>query len=340
MFCSLFMPLNLSACPIGGQLRELAPDVLLANDYVIYKYTFRLAHAIPRLLDDEEADAVKTKLAKGSRIHQLLGSVRSTMPAQRGRGVQSIVVGGRLLNALVESAQPMMLKDLAAAADVPPAQAHAYLRSFREIGLIEQDANGGRYQLGPFALQLGLVRLSTFNPLRWIDQAALDFSLKWGCLVSVAVWGNAGPTVVQVHEGPREMNINVRPGRSYSLIDVAVGRVFGAFLPRDAVEPQIREELQEGTRHAERGTPDTFEEWLAIADTIRRNGYAAAENSPSPGINAICAPVFDHNGLLQYAFNVVGFARRVDSRVTSPIVKDLLGVTRGISVQLGKRLHD
>ena len=42
-----------------------------------------------------------------------------------GRGVQSIEVGARLLNALVTEGEPMMLKDLAKQAGIAPAQAHA-----------------------------------------------------------------------------------------------------------------------------------------------------------------------------------------------------------------------
>jgi DNA-binding IclR family transcriptional regulator len=266
-------------------------------------------------------------------------TIEANTVAPKGRGIHSVVVGGRLLQVLVATAQPMTLKDLAAAAKVHPAQAHAYLRSFREIGLIEQDASTGRYQLGPFALELGLVRIATFNPLRWIDKVAYDFSLRWGCLVSIAVWANAGPTAVQVHQGPREMNVNVRPGRTYPLIDVTVGRVFAAFLPLESVEAQIRTELREGVRHPGRGTPDTFEEWMEIAAIARQKGYVAIENSPAYGMNSAAAPIFDHNSLVQYAFHAVGFARRLPVEEGSPIILDLLRVTSEVSAQLGQRLQ-
>jgi len=41
--------------------------------------------------------------------------------------VQSIETGGRLLSVLAAQAESMMLRDLAAAAGLAPAQAHAYL---------------------------------------------------------------------------------------------------------------------------------------------------------------------------------------------------------------------
>ena len=49
-------------------------------------------------------------------------------------GVQSIEVGASLLRALVNSSKAMMLRDLAAAAKMPPAKAHRYLVSFMRMG--------------------------------------------------------------------------------------------------------------------------------------------------------------------------------------------------------------
>ena len=64
------------------------------------------------------------------------------------RGIQSIDVGGRLLQAIARSDGAMMLKEMAEAADMPAAKAHAYLVSFCKLGLMEQDPVTGRYDLG------------------------------------------------------------------------------------------------------------------------------------------------------------------------------------------------
>ena len=82
------------------------------------------------------------------------------------RGIQSIEVGGRLLLALAGHGRPMALKDLALAADMAPAKAHPYLVSFGKLGLIAQDSASGHYGLGPLAMQLGLISLQQFDPVR------------------------------------------------------------------------------------------------------------------------------------------------------------------------------
>ena len=73
-------------------------------------------------------------------------------------GVQSFEVGAAVLRAVVRGQQRLMtLKDVAAAAEMPPSKAHRYLVSLIRTGLIEQDPLTSRYKLGPFALDIGLV---------------------------------------------------------------------------------------------------------------------------------------------------------------------------------------
>jgi DNA-binding IclR family transcriptional regulator len=254
-----------------------------------------------------------------------------------GRGVQSIEVGGRLLQALVQAGQPMMLRDIASGADVTPAQAHAYLVSFRKLGLVEQDAATGRYQLGPFALQLGLARMRAFNPLRFAGEAAARLSAELGLMVTVTVWGSFGPTIVQVHEAADQVHVNLRAGAVYSLTGTATGRVFGAFLPATALAPRLEEELAEGSRRQRIGALATRERFDLEVTLVRGQGYAVAEGSPIPGINGLAAPVFDHTGQLQLVITLIGPTGVVRTGAGSAEVAALLDFTQRLSSQLGHR---
>ena len=86
-------------------------------------------------------------------------------------GIQSIEVGFRLLEVLTHTTGPMMLRDLARAAPMNPAKAHRYLVSFARLGLVTQTPEG-RYDLGPFALEMGLVSLNRQDPMRRARPAA------------------------------------------------------------------------------------------------------------------------------------------------------------------------
>jgi len=254
--------------------------------------------------------------------------------ASESRGVQSIEVGGRILGALASAGRPLMLRDVAAMADVAPAQAHAYLVSFRKIGLVEQDAQSGLYRVGPFALQLGLARLRAVDALRLTGAAVAGFAEDINLMVTVTVWGSFGPTIVQVLEGTRQVHVNLRAGAVYSLTGTATGLVFGAFLPKATVQAHlasVRGEDHTGRIGAE---ADDAAFGRAIVD-VRRRGYAVAKGSPIPGVNALGTPVFDHSGQLQLAVTVIGPAASVDIAPESALARRLLAFTGDLSRQLG-----
>src|SRR3981081_1611952 len=81
------------------------------------------------------------------------------------QGIQSIEVGNELLVVLAAASRPLTLKALAAGARMSPPKAHRYLVSYTRLGLVEQEADTGRYGLGEFALRLGLAALGRLDPV-------------------------------------------------------------------------------------------------------------------------------------------------------------------------------
>ena len=151
--------------------------------------------------------------------------------------------------ALVEEVEPMMLKDLAQVAGFAPAQAHAYLVSFRKTGLVEQDADTGRYRLGRFALDLGITSMRATDPMALAGDAITELSERTALHVALVVWGSFGPTVVSVKESGGQLNMNTRPGTVYSMAGTASGRIFTAFLPDAIVRDAIASEKRERAGH-------------------------------------------------------------------------------------------
>lgn len=250
-----------------------------------------------------------------------------------GRGVQSIEVGARLLSVLVTEGEPMMLKDLARQAGIAPAQAHAYLVSFRKQGLIEQEAQAGRYRLGPFALELGITRMRSFDPLRMATEGAINLASKTGLTVAVVVWGSFGPTVIQVHESSDQVNMNTRAGTVYSLSGTASGRVFAAFMPEGLIREFLKTERKEDNLTQRIGKSQFLSK--TTLSEIRRAGYATIEDRPVPTVGAISAPVFDHVGQMQFALTLIGPERVLDYSTESPFVEALLTATGALSYNLG-----
>lgn len=81
-----------------------------------------------------------------------------TTSEKKQRGIQSVEVGGRLLQALARQREPLGLTELAGEAQLSSAQAHTYLVSLTRLGLVKRDALTGNYEPGPLSLRLGLMR--------------------------------------------------------------------------------------------------------------------------------------------------------------------------------------
>jgi DNA-binding IclR family transcriptional regulator len=242
------------------------------------------------------------------------------------RGIQSVEVGGQLLIALAHHGRPLALKDLAQAAGMPAAKAHPYLVSFIKIGLVAQEADGGRYGLGPLALQLGLISLQQYEPVRLATPHIEALAQRLGHTVAIAVWGNRGPTVVRVAEAPNPVHISMRHGTVMSLRGTASGRVFAAHLPRAVVRSALAEAGERATLDA------AFETGL---EQVRREGIASTRDAVVPGVGALAVPVFDDQRHIALCLIVLGPSESLDLRLDGTVAEALRAVAEALSRQLG-----
>lgn len=253
----------------------------------------------------------------------------------RSRGVQSVEIAGRILEALMRAGRAAMLRDLAAGAAITPAQAHAYLVSLRKLGLVEQDGASGRYRLGPFALRLGLARLRGLDPLRMAAETIGQISDRLDLMVAITVWGDHGPTVVQVHEAATQVHANVRAGTLFSLTGTATGWVFAAFAAPALIEDMIAAELANPAHSQRVAAGMRLEDVRRMVARVREVGYATTAGAPVPGVSAISAPVFDHGGQIQLAVTAMGPSGLVDLSPESPQLAALRAYAGELSGQLG-----
>lgn len=226
--------------------------------------------------------------------------------ASEARGIQSIDVGGRVLAVLAKWAGPVMLRDLALATELPPAQVHAYLTSFRRIGLVEQDQQSGQYSMGSFALRLGLSRIRSVPGLAAASRALAPLSEETGLMTVIVVWGPRGPTVIQVQDGTEPLNLNIRIGTLFSVVGSASGWLFACFGKQEAINETARAELDGGKIIVNSTIKDLKANFEVEVAATRKRGYSVSSGVSVPGINAASAPVFDENGELLLGVTMVG----------------------------------
>jgi DNA-binding IclR family transcriptional regulator len=255
------------------------------------------------------------------------------------QGIQSIEVGVPLLRVLADHGAPMMLRDLAKAAAMPAAKAHRYLVSFVRTGLVTQDATSGRYDLGHFALDLGLASLARLDAVRVATPVLDALSQEIGETVALAVWGNMGPTIVRWVESRRPVTVNLRTGAVMPLLNSAIGLCFVAFLESPLLQRQIDEELLINARGEDTRAPITRAQLDALTAEAREHGMSRVVGSLIPGINAFSAPVFNHDGKMALAITGLGPAGLLPPNWNGSIPKAIRAAARAISCQLGWHAH-
>jgi DNA-binding IclR family transcriptional regulator len=253
--------------------------------------------------------------------------------AKLQQGIQSIEVGARILQVLAQASRPQMLRDLAAAAQMPAAKAHRYLVSFARMGLVEQQADTGLYDLGSFALELGLGALARLEPVTIAGPALAELREETGQTVALAVWANHGPTIVRWLGADTPVSASLRVGAVMPLTRSATGGAFLGFLPTETTQPWVKKELSD---HARQGlTPTTREEVDHLIAQTRRRGFARTSEF-IPGISGMAAPVFEHTGAMALALVALGYSKPFDAAFDA-ISAAVLRKAESLSRRLGFR---
>lgn len=253
-------------------------------------------------------------------------------PVRTGSGVQALETGLTVLDAFADVVRPMMLKEIALAADMHPAKVHRYLASFVKRGYVEQDAQG-RYSLGRGALRIGLASLASLDAVRLAAPLLDELSNALGETVLAAVWGNRGPTVVQWRDSPRPVMVNVRPGSVLPLLSSATGRVFAAFMEAHLTAALIDEELKE---RAEAGVyPSNAREVGELLAGVRAQYLGRVTGDVLPGVDSVSAPVFDYDSRMVLAVSALGNSSRFDSDPAGHIAAAVRQTAQALSRRLG-----
>ena len=258
-----------------------------------------------------------------------------TKVSDERQGIQSIEVGFRLLDILATTSRPMMLRDIAKGAGMPAAKAHRYMVSFMRIGLVEQDRASGRYDLGSYALQLGLSGLGRLDPVRLAGPILEELCEEIEETVALGVWGNRGATIVRIVDAGGPVTITLRAGTVLPLCSSSTGLVFSAFYRRPFMKTCLDDELHQPSKANKTSITNTKRQFERHLTETRQQGLARATGSLTPGINGFSAPVYDHSGTMIAAITSLGSAGDFNAEWDSPVAKAMLIASLKLSKRVG-----
>lgn len=260
----------------------------------------------------------------------------SASATRQQRGIQSVEVGARLLQALAAARRPVALAELALAAELPAAQAYTYLVSFSRIGMVKRDPLSGNYEAGPLALRLGLLSLQQTPAYQAAVPLVATLAQQLGYSVAVCMAGARGPTIVRYQHAGLPLHVNLHIGSVMALENTSTGLLFCAYATpeqRQAMQAAQQGDLQTAPLSpTQRQQLQQQEQRLA---EIRQHGMARSVNTPSPGVSSLCAPVFDQHRQLCLALTVIGASSSLDVAWDGAAAVALQRCAADISAALG-----
>jgi DNA-binding IclR family transcriptional regulator len=247
--------------------------------------------------------------------------------------IRSVARAGRVLKELAAGPPRLGVTELSERLAMPKATVYGLLRALESEGLVERDAETGRYRLGPAVLQLGNAYLDG-NELRarsllWAD------SLAERAMQAVRVGVLVGWNVVIVHHV-------FRPDDSVQVLEVGATIPWHASALGKAIVANLdaahRETLLVGPLPTLTGWTVTEPDRLVAGlDEIARRGVAIENQEAVLGEAEIAAVVLGREGPVG-AIGVVGAAERLVPDGPAPdVVAAVREVGRGLSKDMGGR---
>lgn len=245
--------------------------------------------------------------------------------------IQSVDRAARILKALSTGPGRLGVSELSAKLGLAKGTVHGLLRTLQDHGLVEQNAETGKYQLGPALLELSSSYLD-LNALR-------SRSLAWSELLAsrtgeaVRVGAPHGNAILVVHHV-------FRPDSSLQILEVgavlplhatALGKAVLAYLP-----PDVRSEHLAGT------VPPLTGKTLTTATALERDleatrdrRYAVEHEEAILGEDGVAAAIFDGQGAVIGSIGISGPRERISGAGEETLAAAVLEAARGVSREFG-----
>lgn len=250
------------------------------------------------------------------------------------RGVKSIDVGMRILEVLASAHEPLPLKTISEGVGMAPSNVHRYLASFMRFGLLRQDEETLRYDLGKLAMRVGLSALARLDVLELARPELQRLARDSGLIALASVFGNQGPTVVRLQQPSPPVFVPLALGSVLPLLRSPTGLVFLSYLPPEMTKPIVDRELVQNKRYSlAASTPKSIAEVKRVIAQIQKAGYAINDVDVSPGLRAVACPILN----LQHEVAAVLSLTGPDSTIAPghPVVEELVATCARLSEEAG-----
>ncbi len=224
------------------------------------------------------------------------------------------------------------LSEIAGALDASPATTYRILSTFAARGMLEMDAAGQTWHVGPAAFRIGSAFLRRSSMVERARPLMRALMAETGETANLGV--ESGGEVlflsqVETHEAIRAF---FPPGTLSPMYASGIGKALLAAMEDGALERYL------ARTSLVRFTDKTICERAALLDElarIRAQGYAFDDEEKSPGMRCVAAPVFNAFGEVVAGISVSGPTARMSRGEIEPISAQVRARAAELSHALG-----
>jgi DNA-binding IclR family transcriptional regulator len=250
------------------------------------------------------------------------------MPPREGPRAATRVID--ILGALARERSSMTLTQLSQALDAPKASMFTLIAALTKREILTRDA-ADRYQLGPAAMRLAMIMVSSRSFTDITHPFLLKLARKVGETALIGCLEPQSLKVVYVDKAESESAVRytVPVGFMRDLHCSSVGKIVLAYRPDVATELFKSSRLTRFTG----GTVVDKKVLTQQLQTVRTEGIAKTVDEATLGASGIAAPIFNRAGVLVAGLVVAGPTQRVRPDIER-IEREVRATARALSLAL------
>lgn len=247
--------------------------------------------------------------------------------------LSSVATALRLLKAFSESEVEIGISDLARRLGVAKSTAHRLAATLTSEGMLEQNADTGKYRLGIALFRLGALVRQRMDVSIEARSLLRELREKANETVHLAVLDGTEIMYIYNLESTQAIRMRSDIGVRKPAYCTAEGQAMLAFQPPEVVERVIRAGLPART-------PQTITDPAALLRTlelVRERGCAIEDEESEVGMRCVAAPVRNDSGDVIAAIGLGGPVSRLSKKALAGFVPHVIGTAAAISARLGFR---